>query len=72
MEPENGGLPVRSEARDPVGETPGGNEPFGHGVLAANGFKALFLERPDAVRYAARCHGVVLDLYATEVSKKPT
>lgn len=32
-------------------------------VTAADGFKAVFLERANAERYAARVHGVVEPLF---------
>ena len=41
-------------------------------VIAADGFKAVFIDRPAADNYAVRCHGTVHPLYrATEVPHAP-
>ena len=39
--------------------------PWGWAVVVADGYRALFLDEADAQRYAARCHGIILELRPT-------
>lgn len=50
---------LRPSLRQALRDYLAGTQPDGYEVVARDGFKAVFLERPSAERYAAACHGTL-------------